>query len=193
MENYCNIKTKVSRLLVSLFFLLFFVDLSAGNILDDQIPEPDRIAFEIINETVDILTKKYPLELCGTGMNGKFEYLEISFEVSKILDRQKAREMLIDCVEIFLEKINTNEKIQPYLIAKPFTFENAGIVFFIRDEKNNRVFHPAITVAACSSHGISFRTKEKENIFQYKEVYEETHEEALAHLKQSRKTSQSAE
>ena len=174
-----------------LYFFLLWANFCISNEMNNQLPEPDRIAHNIIDETIDILTKKHPIKPCGIGMNGKFEYLEISFQVSEILNKQKARAMLFDCKEIFLEKINNNEKIQPYLKSHPFTFENVGIVFYIGDEKNNDVFHPEISVARWSSNGVSFKTTDKENIYRFKEVYQETHEEALALVKKNQIAQQS--
>ena len=141
---------------------------------NSQMPEPDRLIHEIIDDTINSITKKHNLKPCGIGMNGKFEYVEISFQTTEILNKQNARILLIDCVEEFLKHINSNEKIKPFLKSQPFTGENVGIVFYISDEKNNDIFHPEITVARWSSNGVSFKTVDKENIYQFKEVYQET-------------------
>jgi len=91
--------------------------------------------------------------------------------------------MLIDCVEIFLNNINSNEAIRPHLKGYPFTYKNVGIVFYIADKSHEDLFHPNISVASCTSIGVYFRTNDPENIHRYKGRYKETHEEALELVK----------
>lgn len=156
--------------------------------LDERIPEPDAIVHEIMDETFAILEKRYNIHPCGTGMNGKFEYLELSFQMCDNISQGKVREILFDCSQEFLKRINANEKIQSYLKPYPFEQKNIGIVFFIRDEDNQDVFDPKICCAAIERGVFEYRTKTKENRFQYKETRKETFEQALSKIAQSQNT-----
>lgn len=170
-------------------FILFLLSIPFSNYANSKIkiPEPDLSAHKIIDETIDEILKKYDLNPCGIGMNGKFEYLEISFQTRKILTRDEARVMLHDCVEIFLKKINSNEKIKPYLKKYPFDYENVGITLYIQDKKNGYIFHPDISVAKWNSRGLSFKTHDQNDIYGYREITEETHQEALDLIEKSKK------
>lgn len=179
---------KIKNLLVFLFFLcstcLFSKPLIDGYSNKNEIPETSKTAMEIMDQTIQSLSLKYNIHACGFGMDEDkgFTYLEITFEVFRPLERDKARIMLIDCLDVFLKNINTNEKIKPHLKTHPFTFKNVGIVFYIADANNRDLVHPDICVAAARSSGIYYRTNDPET-GRYKEKYEETHEEALALIK----------
>lgn len=175
------------------FFIVFIFVFAAFHLgfsymENSQIPEPDLTAHKIIDEAINEILQKYDLNPCGIGMSGKFEYLEISFQTRKILTRDEARVMLHDCVEIFLKKINSNEKIKSYLQKYPFDYENVGIIFFIQDRNKEKIFHPDIILAEWTPHGIIFKTNDEENIYKYKETTTETHQDALDLIEKSKKT-----
>ncbi|NGX36948.1 MAG: hypothetical protein K1000chlam2_00094 [Chlamydiae bacterium] len=159
-------------------FPLFFSQV-IGSAMQSEIPEPDLTVHQIMDDTIEILQKKYNIHPCGIGMNGKFEYLEISFEVRRPLEKDEAREMLFDCADEFLKKINSNEKIRPYLKNYPFDLKNVGIVFFIKNIDRRDLFDPNISVSLTHHSGVVYFTNDPENTFRYKKTYKETHEEAL--------------
>ncbi|NGX48322.1 MAG: hypothetical protein K1000chlam3_01713 [Chlamydiae bacterium] len=177
----------------SFFLLTILLFVQFGTFSNILIPEPDATVHDVMDKTIDILAKKYNLNPCGIGMNGKFEYLEISFQIRKNLNRDEIRTMLMDCGEEFLKNVNSCEKIKPYLKPNPFTIKNTGIVLFIRDENNNDVIHPEICDAALDNGEISYHTQSKENRFRYKETYEESYEEASALLEKNKDSSEIAE
>lgn len=176
---------KLKNLLIFLFLLkisfLFSNQLNNKYKDANKISEADKTAMHIIDETSKSLSIKYNLHACGFGMDEDkgLDYLEITFEVFRPLKIEKARSMLIDCLQVFLKNINNNEKIRPYLKTYPFTFKNVGIIFYISDTNHKDLVHPNICVAAARSSGIYYRTQDPENTNRYKEKYEETHEEAL--------------
>jgi len=171
----------------SSFFSAFFEKLNFSHILfpdRNEIPESDQIALAVIDETAKILKKKYGINPCGIGMRGHFEELGIDFQVSKPLSKEQARVMLVDCIKIFLEKINSTEKIKPYLKNYPFNEQNISITFFIQDQDGRDLFDPQICIAKWTSFEVTFRTNDPENIYRYKTTEKETHEEALALVEQ---------
>jgi len=151
-------------------------------------PEPTKAAMEIISETSNLLASKYNMIPCGNGINmdEKIEYLSIEFHVFRPLTKDKARAMLFDCIDAFLENINSNESIKSHLNNYPFIQKNVGVVFYITEKNYKYLYPPHICVAQCSPSGVYFMTNDPENKFQYKETYEETHEEALALVKKYR-------
>ncbi|NGX26736.1 MAG: hypothetical protein K940chlam6_00661 [Chlamydiae bacterium] len=179
---------KKSKLLFILSFFAFFIFFTKSEAISMQIeiPEPDATVHEIMDDTIATLTKKYNLHPCGIGMNGKFEYLEISFQIRKNLNRDEIRAILMDCGKEFLENINSCKMIRPFLKDYPFSSKNIGIVLFIRNETNNDIFHPEICCASIRRSVVSFHTKSEENQFRYKETYEESYEEALALLEKTK-------
>jgi len=152
----------------------------------EEIPEPDQVMMRIIDQTTNELEKKYHIHSCGIGMSGKFKYVCIEFQIFKELTKDESRAMLLDCIEIFLEKINANEKIRKYLVTYPFTKKNVGICFYIRNRNKEETFHPEICVTEWSARGVTFYTRDPEKKYGYKEILEETHEEAIELVKKYR-------
>ena len=170
--------TSLIIFLVSAFLITVSVSVNSS-LPSSEIPEPDLTAHQIMDETINTLSKKYNINPCGIGMNGKFEYLEISFQVRHSFDKDELRDMLFDCADEFLKNINSNEKIRPHLKNYPFEYKNAGIVFFISDERGSDLFHPNICVAKTTSYGVAFLTDDPDIKYKYKERFQETHEEAI--------------
>jgi len=155
---------------------------------DQEISKERSIALKVMEETSSVLQKRYNLRPCGNGMNGKFEYLELSFEIRGENTRESLRSMLVDCSKEFLIRINENSKIKPFLKPYPFDQDNIGIVFFIKDDNNQLVFDPSICCAEISRGVLEFHTKSKANRFRYKNTFEESYEEALSKIAQAKKT-----
>ncbi|NGX48167.1 MAG: hypothetical protein K1000chlam3_01557 [Chlamydiae bacterium] len=172
-------------------FLLSFVPTPFYNKSEvKNIPEPDLIAFKVIDQTSELLKEKYGLHPFGHGMKDKFEYLEIIFNIARPLSKEEAREILIDSTYIFLEKINTNKELKKYLKEYPFTFKNAGITLHIYGHEKEELFHPNICTAACTASGLRFYTNDPDDSFKFKETTEETHEEALDLVKKQNQIAQ---
>ncbi|NGX48168.1 MAG: hypothetical protein K1000chlam3_01558 [Chlamydiae bacterium] len=186
------IKKNVLKLGIITFFLVFCGEILKASHEQINMPEEDRIVHEIIDSTIESIRKKYNLHPCGIGLEGKFEYLEISFETSELLEKDKARMILIDCTNEFLEKINTH-KIEKFLKPYPFVYKNVGIVLYILDENRKEPLHPKISLASTYKGKILYRTVNPENTFRFKETYEESYEEALALLKKNKDSAKVAE
>jgi hypothetical protein len=156
---------------------------------NEGIPKSDAIVHEIMDDTFKVLQKKHKLSPAGIGINGKFEYLELSFELFEILTQNQLREMLFDCSQVFLEKINSSEKVKPYLKNVPFTEKNIGIVFYISNRDNKDVKDPDFCCAAIDRGRFEYRTISDENPYRYKNKINETYEEGLHKMAQSRNLS----
>jgi len=173
-------KKKILSLLISIILTtrFSFAGIVYPDSIKDEIPEPDRIALQIINETARSLEKKYKMHACGFGMRERFKYLSISFQVNRPIEVDEARNLLIESVEELIENINSSKEIRPYLKEYPFTFQNAGITLLFSDQKGHDCYHPLIIDAMCTPRGLHFNTLNSKT-HQYEQEYTETHEEAL--------------
>ncbi len=170
---------KKNQFILFLFvFLISSIEKHSAFSNEIQMPQEDQKVHEIIDSTIQSIKNNYNLLPCGMGIEGKFNYLEISFETNKLLEKDDARQILTECVEEFLKKINTNE-IRNYLKPYPFTHENVGIIIYINDENRSEPLHPKIALASASKGRIIYRTIDPKNTFSFKEKYEETYEQAL--------------
>src|SRR5690606_37029993 len=73
----------------------------------------------------------------GGDFYHKTNRLNITFTSYKKRSLKNARKTLVACVEEYLHRLNTDEKIRPFLITYPTTYKDLdiGIVFF--DESEN--------------------------------------------------------
>lgn len=144
----------------------------------------EDIANEISAKVAKKLSKRHQMNLIGEGggMMGSIYMIALSFQIDHPLDRNEARERIIDSVEELLTAINSNEEIRPFLKNYPFTTKNVKVAIFSVYPDGRKVYDPLITVVSVDqSEYITFRTKEP-NKTPYKNQYREPYSEALVML-----------
>jgi hypothetical protein len=142
------------------------------------------IAREIRGKVGNKLAKKHQMDFIGVGggMMGSVYMLGLSFQIHHPLDRNEARERIIDCVEELLTAINSNEEIRSFLKDYPFTTKNVRIAIFSISKNGQPAFDPFITVVSFDqSDYITFRTKEPNKI-PYKHRHKELYSDAMVML-----------
>jgi hypothetical protein len=126
--------------------------------------EESRVAHEIIYETYSDIRATYNLEIAGISERAAhdgtraYRTLGIMFSSNQYIDKEKGRQLLFAISKLFLEKINTNPKIQPFLSDKPFTEKNIQIII---------VVEPVDRVKLSKSELVSFYIGEFGVIFTY--------------------------
>ena len=103
----------------------------------------------INQKTCSILEKKYAMECNGSG--GEFmnqvNAVQLHFNVKRDVTRSQARAMLIDCGNEYLKQVNSNQKIQKFLLNQPAEIENIKIDFMFKPENEDTDLY-----SACLSH-----------------------------------------
>ncbi len=163
----------------TIFFsiLLFSLSLYGLRSSSESAPQdPVQIALEQIQSTSSKLQQVHQIIPIGEGMRGKFLGLDISFQIRRQMSKEEARRLLLICAQEFMDDINSNEELRPYLKEYPFTFANVGIRFYLRDSNGRDLYHHDICVAACTSDGLYFSAKDPEVKYNYTETSEETNE-----------------
>lgn len=148
----------------------------------DENSEADQLMGKIIDQTVQEIKKEYGFFPIGVGMSGGFRGVSISFHVYHPLEKNEARKIVFDCAQKLLRNIQSSEKIQPYLETQPFTLENTGITLYSVKEDYHLFPHPKVGVVDIGRGGLIFRTQDPDDKFKYKEVTEESFEEARAKI-----------
>lgn len=141
-----------------------------------------KIADKIVAKTANTLCKKHQLSCIAdsAGMMHCVYMVGMSFEIRCTLDENEARIILIDCVEELLEAINSNKEIRPFLSNYPFNEKNIHLAIFSVDKNGQDTFDPYIgSVSISKQDSITFRTKDPNNIYGYKNEYRENYQEAL--------------
>lgn len=165
-----------------LFLLLIF--LITGCTLEDLNPiykpsEKKKLADEIRTKVTTKLKREKDLHPCGSGggMMHEIKMLALSFDYYKQIDIDEARELLIIAVNEFVDAINADEKIRPYLYHYPFEHRKVEIRIFIRNPDGSRVENGKLCVVSAIESILEYSTHDPDD--RLLNIHEETYEEAL--------------
>jgi hypothetical protein len=139
------------------------------------------------------LRREKELIPCGTGsqMMGSIEMLALSFQYFKALPIEEGRRLAIDAKNTFLNVINSDEKIRPYLARYPFNANNVDIrIFFYQEDFKDVPLGFLKSLSAIDDH-ISYSVAVSNGSSSSKN-FKETYEEALKYLHQNNKSKSSA-
>jgi hypothetical protein len=89
-----------------------------------KISEKEKIADADLAKTAKELSEKYGLIPSGTGsqMMDEIKMLYLAFDYRNRLEIPEARTIILGCVKEFMNTINKDEKIRPYLFKYPFRY-----------------------------------------------------------------------
>jgi len=95
-----------------------------------------RYTKEIINSFVGEMRSEYGLECYGSGgsMPDDVEKIDVLFIARRTATIEEARKIEVCCVKRLLEKINSHEKIRPFLREWPFNSNRVGVSISFRNE-----------------------------------------------------------
>lgn len=84
------------------------------------------IANQVSRQTATLLEDQFGLHFATKGgfMPGDVRLLFLGLTTDQLLDIAHARSLLLQAAEIYLDQINSDEKLQPYLHDYPFTVNN---------------------------------------------------------------------
>ena len=130
--------------IVRIFFAIsnLFLLSNLNAVSDSEISRQQNFAYEAINKFAETKAND-GLQLCGIGgasKDGKKTGFELIFQTGKLFELKEARELLLKLATEFLEDINKNEQLRPYLFQYPYPIENIRIAvlsnkyFFERDK-----------------------------------------------------------
>ncbi len=145
------------------------------------VPEYISKADAIRSSVSERLARKYNMCIVGTidGMMYNVNKLGVMFHIYRPLTLEEAREIYVDCVLEFLNEINNNEEIRPYLVNYPFTLQNVDISIASRTSIYTDYYDPFIYYVMNIKDKVYYVTKPPENKFDRKE-HIETFDEALS-------------
>ncbi len=173
MKNFCRI------VLLGLLFLGFNIE--AKNMQDRPLLKEKyrKIMHNMMENFQKEVCSNYPLFVMGTGggMLYSIEMTHFMFGSYEPKTIEGARNLYLELMEKWLEKVNSNEEVRPHLENYPFTYENVELelAFF---EKHPYVFASGDLVGSlsCINGLIHYSTDNPETdllLLLHKEPYEE--------------------
>ncbi len=141
----------------------------------------------ILKDVASTLSERYNMECIGFGGGWCGDKkLGLSFKIRRVIDKQEARAMLVDCVQEFISNVNSNEALKPYLDGVVFTEKNIRLDIFVKDSQGNKVYYPDICVFGSIEGGIRYKFQSLEKKYGYIAKDRETFQEALSILEKTR-------
>lgn len=169
-----------------IIFLLFLCLLQNRILKADEIDKADRIAAGINLEVVELFEKKYNLTLAGTQISGprEIKLMGLMFDLKQSLDKDEARRLIVETTEEYLNKINSNIELRPYLINYPYTLENIEINIFFEKETGEIFQSPNIGLVSSFNGLVEYQKWTRKGRDYYDKAKEtESFEEASKHVK----------
>lgn len=154
---------------------------------DYEIPKSEQAVNTVLGQTKAILKKRYKIDPVATNVampGGIIKLLGLDFQIVGPLNKERIREILIDCTQELLNKVNTNPQIKPYLEQYPFTIKNIEINLFIVDSTRREINHPEIGIARISEGQLNYLTLMYTGIPQKINDSSESYEEAITKIEE---------
>lgn len=145
---------------VFLFFIVFTeLKLSAN---ETKSSDYEKYVNEIVNNFVDDVKKKYALHCYGSGgsMPTDVEKIEVFFISYSKLTVDGARKMEVDAVQKLLHRINTHEKIRPYLREYPFDASRVNVSISFRAETDRWPLDGSVALVFLAKNKIFYEAAE---------------------------------
>ena len=143
-----------------IFCFLFFMPLNS----QEKTPAPYLIYVkEIINSFVKEVKKEYKLECVGSGGSMPYDVCSITvlLSIDKRANINEARKLGLIITRKLINKINSHEKIRPYLHQYPFTDNNVWVSISFRNPKKGTHFLDGSVATAGFLEGDVFYTTAK--------------------------------
>lgn len=152
---------------------------SCNKIASYRVPQYERDANAVTAHAARKINHQTGLKLIGTGggMINQINFMAMSFSHYGDLSIEEARELLVYCVEEYLNAINADEKIKPHLVRYPFTPREIEVNIFIRKQDGKNQSVGSLSVVGEVNGKVTYDISQPfPKIAQ--EVYKETYEEA---------------
>ena len=153
-----------------------------GSAMQASEPIPyNLIARNLMKKTIERLEKKHHLHHGGVsgGMMGCVKWMGLQFHLSRTINKDEARAMVVDCMQEFLVDINQDESLRKYLQVYPFETKHIEITIYIRTSKEGTLYYPDLSVITAYRDKILFYTNDPEIEFKYKTREVESFEGAV--------------
>jgi hypothetical protein len=169
---------------MKIFFLIILFGVMINTNANTTKSESELVKMDTIADQLSLnfskkMKEKFGFDLLGMGGGGfhDFNALSMHFNSPNVLELSEARILILEVVSEFLNSINSDKNIKPYLRNYPFDASN--IRFLIGFTKNNQYpIEGKVAFIGFSYGKINYATFDHEND-RLKNIFRETYDEAL--------------
>ncbi len=151
--------------------------------------EKDQVVNKVLNSVAKTLSRRHGMSCVGSGgaMMYQVEYLDLTFSMNRPLDKDEARNIIIDAVDEFLKAVNNDIKLRKFLEVYPYGPKNISVGIMLRNYDGTKLFHPQLGTVGFVNGNVLYLTDDKENSWKYKEEIEESYDEAKRILEEQKR------
>lgn len=174
---------------VFLFLFLFF---QVACYSSDKVD----LSYKIMNSYAAKQKKERNLRLSciGGSWPTDIHVLDVDFDTNLYVDVPQARKLIVPCIKEFLDQINSDKQIRPYLHDYPSTVKNIGLGISFSNKKTGRcITYPYIAYVFTLKGKIYYNYYSNSEAWTpLEDAHEESYEEALR-IVQENKSQDSAQ
>lgn len=162
--------------------ILTLICLFTSCIFMDERSKHEKIADKLSAKISKEIQQKFHViqDGYGGGMYGTINLICLSYQYRKpAITQDEARNLIVPIIQLFLQRINENEEIRPYLKNYPFQVENIEVSISIHDYEGNMLVDPSIALVSNYLDRIGYTILYPEGLCKEKSKYRETYAEAL--------------
>ena len=144
--------------------------------IEYESPRYVQLAHKITNKTAKTLEKEKGVILVGRGgqMMNDIQMMAMSFDLYHEMSLEEARELIIFSVEKYLQDINENKEIKPFLHDDPFTAKNVEIRIWIWNSNKSTLSSKGICYLSVLKGKVSYYSNESDpDTPMHRETYDE--------------------
>ena len=172
--------------LISLFVLIIVG--TACDMVDSHHPST-KAMHKTVREFKEEIQERYPLlatSIREAGTRETYTHIGIGFQINQTLTKDQGRALLVDCLEAFIEKINSTEGLEQYLDPAYFSYDEVSVSVIPMGIDREGLFSPDISIFQYGHGNIWYYKFNPEDpnrmIGDEKESYKEAYEKAQRYL-----------
>jgi hypothetical protein len=174
--------------ILKFFYVLVFLSicLACQSLSFKQAPG-DKITNQVISKVTKKISKKKSMRISAIG-GGEDEKgiwkITVNYHYyGKALDLKESRIFMVNIIETYLNEINNNIEIRPYLKNYPFTVDNLDLAIITNQTNGDWYFDPAMDTISTINDTIDYSTRDPQDHLRYKNTIVEKYEDALKIVK----------
>jgi hypothetical protein len=190
--NYLLKTLKACLPIILILIALMTISFSMEPKMDQGQSEHGKMLYSFVAKTGKKLAKKYGMSTSGAGGGAREDGIWLMslafYRYGKPLTEEEARKLIISCVDDFLEAVNHDEELKPFLKDYPFTAKNLSLTIYNYDKNQILHYFPYIAIVTNSKGEVGFLTEDASVEYGYYTKKYETYDESVAILERENKT-----
>lgn len=148
--------------------LSFLIPICLFGWLSKDTRSPAIQAFDnVLVQSAKVLEKKYNVSAMGSGGSapmGVISNFTLSFQKNAVLNKEECRKLLLAMGNDFLDLVNSNQEVKPFLYKYPFEAKDVCVTLFFNNEKDEYVEYPYMSVASYRLGNLTYETQHYDRV-----------------------------